>query len=100
MNSADHAQPTGTAVPNRTRRSRRSHAPALGVRRTSFDLTVPLRNTLALAAVQADRPMVGIVEEAVTLWLRQHGYGVEGCEVEDNQGQAGAGTERPSAPRR
>ena len=36
--------------------------------------TVPTRNALALAAVQEDRPMVAIVEEALALWMRQYGY--------------------------
>ena len=44
----------------------------------SFDLAEFLRNALALVAVLEDRPMVAIVEEALILWMREHGYEFEG----------------------
>ena len=81
-----------------SRNSQNSHLPASGYRRTSFDLAEPLRQALALIAVQEDRPMVAIVEEAVVQWIREHGY-----EFEEGSRPVSArslATDRPTKGRR
>ena len=65
---------------SRLRKSKNTRIAAKGYRRTSFDLVVPIRNALVLAAAKEDRPMVAIVEEALIQWLRRNDHSVEGID--------------------
>ena len=55
---------------SRAERSRKSKPAAEGMQRATFDLPVTFHKRLKLAAVQEERPMRDLVEEALASYLK------------------------------